>query len=268
VRLPEGFWDFAEGIAALMVHNDAGHPSFLLGNLRSCGWWYFYLVALAVKTPLPLIATGPIGLGLMACDGWRERNPWRMAPAVLFVTLLAFASLYSRINIGIRHVLILYPLLALGGAYVLARAWRFLRSVQNRVGAGVGSLCVAMLVGWQVSILWTANPDYLPYFNEAVAHPEHVLVDSDLDWGQDLRRLEQRLSDLKVSRLSFAYLGTADLSREALPPTTLLPPRRPATGWVAITALAREHQPVGYAWLNRYKPVSRVGKTIDLYYIP
>ena len=43
--------------------------------------------------------------------------------------------------------------------------------------------------------LWTANPDYLPYFNEAVAHPERVLVDSDLDWGQDLRRLEQRAAE-------------------------------------------------------------------------
>jgi hypothetical protein len=62
--------------------------------------------------------------------------------------------------------------------------------------------------------------------------------------------------------------GTADLSREPLPPLQLLPPVRRVSGWVAITALAREHDDAGYAWLDGYPPRERVGKTIDLYYIP
>lgn len=73
---------------------------------------------------------------------------------------------------------------------------------------------------------------------------------------------------MKIPHLSLAYLGTADLSREPLPPTAALPPWQRATGWVAITALAREHEDTGYSWLAAYKPVRRVGKTIDLYYIP
>jgi len=266
--LPEVFWDFAAGVATLKAHNDAGHLSFLLGELRSSGWWYFYLVAIAVKTPLPLLLAGLPGMVLMARDGWCERNPWRLAPAVLFVTLLTFASLYSHINIGIRHVLILYPFMALGAAYLLARAWRSLDPVQDTRFFGLTFSLIVVLIAWQVSTLWRANPDYLPYFNEAVTHPERLLIDSDLDWGQDLRRLEWRLSELKVSHLSFAYLGTADLAREPLPPNKPLLPRQRATGWIAITALAREHEPIGYAWLSAYKPVQRVGKTIDLYYIP
>jgi 4-amino-4-deoxy-L-arabinose transferase-like glycosyltransferase len=259
LRLPEAFWDFAEGVVALKAHNDSGHLSFLLGHVKAGGWWYFYLVDLAVKTPLPLLLAGPIGLCLLARDGWRARNPWRLAPPLLFLTLLAFASLFSRINIGIRHVLILYPFMALGGAYALGLIWRS----RSRVGTAVATL----LVAWQVSTLATANPDYFPYFNETVSHPEHVLVDSDLDWGQDLRRLERRLAQLKVPSVSLAYQGTADLSREMLPPCVRLPPRQPATGWVAITALTREHEPAGYAWLNAYRPVERIGTTIDLYFI-
>jgi 4-amino-4-deoxy-L-arabinose transferase-like glycosyltransferase len=259
LRLPEAFWDFAEGIVALKAHNDTGHLSFLLGHVKAGGWWYFYLVALAVKTPLPLLVAGLIGLYLLARDGWRERSPWRLAPVVLFVTLLAFASLFSRINIGIRHVLILYPFMALGAAYAVGYAWRS----GSLVGKGVAAVVVAL----QVSTLVTAYPDYFPYFNETVSHPEHVLIDSDLDWGQDLRRLERRLAELKVPSVSLAYRGTADLSKEALPPFVQLPPRRPATGWVAITALTREHEPVGYAWLDAYRPVERIGKTIDLYFI-
>jgi 4-amino-4-deoxy-L-arabinose transferase-like glycosyltransferase len=260
LRLPEAFWDFAEGIVALKAHNDTGHVSFLLGQLKAGGWWYFYLVALAVKTPLPLLVAGPIGLYLLARDGWRQCNPWRLAPPVLFLTLLVFASLFSKINIGIRHVLILYPFMALGGAYALGLVWRR--------GSIAGRAAAVLLVAWQVSTLATAYPDYFPYFNETVSQPEHVLVDSDLDWGQDLRRLERRLAELKVPSVSLAYQGSADLSKETLPPYVRLPPRQLATGWVAITALTREHEPLGYAWLNSYRPVERVGTTVDLYFIP
>jgi hypothetical protein len=267
--LPQGFWAFLEGIAALKAHNDTGHLSFLLGQYRAGGWWYFYLVDLAVKTPLPLLICGPIGMCMLAWDGLRERNAWRIAPLVLFLTILVFASLFSRINIGIRHVLILYPFMALGGAYLLASAWRALnRTVHPGPWARLGTAVVLALVTWQLSTLWTANPDYFPYFNETVSHPEAVLVDSDLDWGQDLRRLERRLAELKVPRIALAYSGTADLSREALPPFTLLAPRHPVSGWVAITALTREHEPARFAWLNAYEPQERVGKTIDLYFIP
>jgi hypothetical protein len=268
IRLPEAFWDFSEGIMALKAHNDTGHLSYLFGHLKAGGWWYFYLVALGVKTPLALLASGPIGMGLLARDGWRERNAWRLAPAVLFLTVLMFASFYSRINIGIRHVLILYPFLALGGAYALARAWRGLHAASRGLWASVGSVVVIGLVAWQVSTLWSAYPDYFPYFNETVSRPERVLVDSDLDWGQDLRRLEWRLAERAVRHVSLAYQGTADLARESLPPFDLLPPRHPVTGWVAITALAREHEAAGYAWLRSYEPVERIGKTVDLYFIP
>jgi 4-amino-4-deoxy-L-arabinose transferase-like glycosyltransferase len=264
------FWlkGVIEGIVAIKAHNDTGHLSFLLGQLRITGWWYFYLVALAAKTPLPLLATGPVGMALLAREGWQARDGWRLAPALLFFTVLVFASLYSHINIGIRHVLVLYPFMALGGAHAVALAWASLRRMTVRPLAIVGSAFLVGIVGWQVSSLWTAYPDYLPYFNEAVAHPERVLVDSDLDWGQDLRRLERRAAEMKIPKLNLAYRGTADLARERLPPFVVMPPWKQVTGWVAISALAKVHDPKGYAWLDEYKPVEEVGKTIELYYIP
>jgi len=124
------------------------------------------------------------------------------------------------------------------------------------------------LLGWQLSTLWRAYPDYLPYFNEAVSDPQHVLVDSDLDWGQDLKRLELRAQALNIPLLHLAYQGTADLAREPLPPIEPLRPRQPVSGWVAISALARTRNPADYAWLDAYRPLERVGHTIDLYYIP
>jgi 4-amino-4-deoxy-L-arabinose transferase-like glycosyltransferase len=287
--LPQWVQGFFEGIIAIKAHNDSGHLSFLLGQLRSTGWWYFYLVALAAKTPIPLLVTGPIGMVVLARAGWRTQDEWRLAPLLLFLTVLVFASTFSHINIGIRHVLVLYPFMALGGAHLVALAWRALRRATVRplpgdvpsgdvtaapvtAAAGplaiVGSGALVAFVSWQVLTLWTANPDYLPYFNEAIAHPEQVLVDSDLDWGQDLWRLEQRAAAIKIPKLNLAYRGTADLAREPLPHFVILPPWRPATGWIAISELAKVHDPKGYGWLDAYQPMERVGKTIELYYLP
>jgi hypothetical protein len=268
IWLPHWAKGVIEGIVAIKAHNDTGHLSFLLGELRSTGWWYFYLVGLAVKTPLPLLATGPVGMAILAREGWRTRDGWRLGPALLFLTILVFASSFSNINIGIRHILVLYPFMALGGAHAVTLAWRSLRKAAVRPLAIVGSASLVALVGWQVSTLWTANPDYLPYFNEAVAEPAKVLVDSDLDWGQDLWRLEKRAAEIKIPLLNLAYRGTADLTREALPPYVVLPPWKQVTGWVAISALAKEHDPKGYGWLDAYKPMEWIGKTIKLYYIP
>ena len=268
IWLPQWVQGFLEGIIAIKAHNDAGHMSFLLGQLRTTGWWYFYLVALAVKTPIPLLVLGPAGMLVLAREGWRERDGWRLAPLLLFLTILVFASAFSHINIGIRHVLVLYPFMALGAAHLVRLLWEALQRVAVRPLGIVGSGVLAVFVAWQVLTLWTANPDYLPYFNEAVAHPEQILVDSDLDWGQDLKRLEQRAAAIKIPKLNLAYLGTPDLTRESLPPYVILPPGKPVTGWIAISALMRAHWPKGYAWLDAYQPIESIGKTIQLYYIP
>jgi hypothetical protein len=266
--LPQWVQGLFEGIIAIKAHNDSGHLSFLLGQLRSTGWWYFYLVALAAKTPIPLLLTGPIGMVVLARAGWRTQDGTRLAPLLLFLTVLVFSSAFSHINIGIRHVLVLYPFMALGGAHLVVLAWRALRQAAVRPLAIVGSGALVVLVSWQVLTLWIANPDYLPYFNEAIAHPEQVLVDSDLDWGQDLWRLEQRAAAIKIPKLNLAYRGTADLAREPLPHFVILPPWHPATGWIAISELAKVHDPQGYGWLDAYQPLEKVGKTIELYYVP
>lgn len=265
--LPRELKDLLNGIVAVKAHNDTGHLSYLLGRVSNTGWWYFYLVALAAKTPIPLLAAGPLGVAWLARHGWRTRNAFQLAPAVLIVVLLLFASLFSRINIGIRHVLMLYPFLALGAAYLAQRAWRALAHLRP-ARAALGRAALLLLLAWQISPLATAYPDYLPYFNAAVRHPERVLVDSDLDWGQDLARLEQRAAALKIRHLSLAYRGTADLGREPLPPFSNLGPNQPVSGWVAISELARTRNPADYAWLDVFTPVERVGSSIDLYYVP
>ena len=268
VPVPDAFRLILGGIEALSYHNQLGHPSYLLGEVRSNGWWYFYVVALAVKTPLPLLVLGLAGLGLLARDGILARKPAPLALPVLFVVLLGFCSLYSRINIGVRHVLVLYPLLAIGATVSVLKLLACARAGGTAATRRLVLPLLALLFLWEASAVAMSWPDYLSYFNEGVRKPEAVLIDSDLDWGQDLKRLEGRLEALKVASFSFAYLGSADLKREHLPPYVLLKADQHASGWIAVSALARAHAPDRFHWLDAFRPREQVGTSIDLYYLP
>jgi 4-amino-4-deoxy-L-arabinose transferase-like glycosyltransferase len=262
VPLPLGFKMVPLAILGVEFHNTHGHNSFLLGHTALNGWWYFYLVALAVKTPLPLLLLGLAGLTLMAVRGVRAANLYLLAPAVCFASILLFACLYSHINIGVRHVLIAYPLLAMGAGYLIVTLWQRIRShAAHAVLTG--------LVLWEVATLVFAYPDYLAYFNLiGDRHPERILVDSDLDWGgQDLRRLEKVLAARGVQQFWLGYKGTADLTLEPLPHFMPLLPHQPVNGWVAITLLTLQENQPGYGWLDQYQP-ELIGKSFYLYHIP
>ena len=260
--VPLGVQEIVQNIIGVEFHNAHGHPAYLLGETDLMGWWYFYPVALAVKTPIPMLLLGLPGLAWLTWRGWRERQLGMMAPGLLFASLLVFCCIYSHINIGVRHVLVLYPLLAIGAGAAAVGLWDQLRAPALRA---VG----ALLVLWQFSTLVSAYPDYLAWFNAfAGAHPENILVDSDLDWGQDLRRLSLELKRRQVPEVYLAYRGTADLSRENLPPFHLLAPNQQVRGWIALDMLSLKEANDGYDWLTAFTPVMRVGRSIDLYYLP
>jgi hypothetical protein len=261
--VPVGIPRLIESFAALTDHNRAGHLSYFMGELRRSGWWNFYLVAIALKTPLPLLLASIAGCGWQLHRSIRERRWTVMAPVLAIGTILVFCSAYSHINIGVRHVLILFPLMAIVSAAFLTALWQRFKRTADRI-------VIAAFVAWQAVNVAQTHPDQLAYFNEiAGQHPEQYLIDSDLDWGQDLRRLKNIVAERNIDKLAFIYRGTADMQREGLPQATLLWPNQPAEGWIAASLLARatgnEHG--GYEWLKAYQPVMRVGKSIDLYYI-
>jgi Dolichyl-phosphate-mannose-protein mannosyltransferase len=259
---------FFEGMGQLAAKNRAGHKSYLLGEVRDTGWWYFFPVALAVKTPLAfvlLVVAGMVAAIRMPLAGDRAGHlmPLAIAVAILLVCLP------SRINIGLRHVLPLYPFLAItagAGVVGLARVRRV---------APAGAVCAALLAGWQLTTSIRTHPDYLAYFNGLAGdQPERILVDSDLDDGQDLKRLADTLRARQVPAVWLAYAGSATVSEHGLPPVRWLEPHQRVTGWVAASLYSLKLGSLGrpghddFAWLEPYEPVARVGRSIRLYYIP
>jgi hypothetical protein len=170
-----------------------------------------------------------------------------------------------RIDSGVRHILPIYPPLAVLGGYAAAR---LVKDRSRRWMLAAGLLLVASVAAESA----VAHPDYMAYFNPiASTHPENVLCDTDLDWGQDLFRLAARLRSVGVTRITMKYYGTAPLEVAGLPSYQELSPVVPASGYVAISIreFALAHARDGsYDWLKRYQPLERVGRSIFLYSIP
>ena len=244
---------FFLGLLDLAAHDRAGHGAYLLGQVGDQGWWYFFPVAIAVKTPLPFLALAIAGVFLTA------RRRWHIT-AILMLMLIVLMR--TRINIGIRHALPLYvPLAMLAGAAVVLLWPR----ISTRIV--VIALCAWMIIGSAL-----AHPDYLPWMNAIVGrHPERYLVDSNLDWGQDLLRLRDACRRLGITQLRVNLFGTADLPHLGLPPTQKIDPQVAYPGWYAVSetqiVTAQIENPDSYRWLTDNYSFRRVGKSIRLYQV-
>jgi hypothetical protein len=188
------------------------------------------------------------------------------APVLGAIAVMATA-MSSNLNIGLRHILAIYPLFAIVAGYGVAEVWKLCRQLEPSACKAVAAAIVALL-GWQVVEGATIHPDYLPYFNQfAGGRGEEILVDSDLDWGQDLFRLRDELRARHIDHLWISYFGSAEPEKFGITGATELPTFTPVTGWVAISEFHLKRFPTAFAWLRQYRPVERVGKSIRLYYI-
>jgi dolichyl-phosphate-mannose-protein mannosyltransferase len=254
--------------------------SYLLGNMKPGGWWYFFPVAVALKTPLSLLVLAIVGL-LHAVRSAHEERWVRLMPPVAILAVF-IATLFVTYKVGTRHVLVVLPLLSVlagGGAFLL---WRL--EGRNRVWA---RLALGLLLAWHAIASVRAQNDFLAYFNElAPSDPSRALVmGCDLDCGQDLLRLNQELRARHVTHVSLGVWTSADIAQLGFPAVDVLQPYEPVTGWVAVSARSLRtgnvtrwqnghflHAPYyprdALSWIEQYKPVAHVGKTILLYYIP
>ena len=246
--------EFFGGIQGLMKQNAAGHPSYLLGQRRHGGVWYYFPVVLSVKTPIAMLLLLSGGL----IYGWRRRLPLS-APAALAAGILIVAMM-SRINIGVRHVLPIYTAFSVIGAVAAAE---MIRGPRRRATG------ILLLLGWQAVSGAAQHPDYIAYTNEFVSgHPEDVTAESDLDWGQDMKLVAAFLSRHGATHVAFTpYCITYLKAGRAFPPTTPTDWYHPSPGWnvVSLSGLKVFDQP---GWAERIPPHFKIGKTHWAYYFP
>jgi hypothetical protein len=183
-----------------------------------------------------------------------------------------FASLFSNINIGVRHVLPVY----LGFSITAAVGAQWLLETRRR--AQWAGWTLALLLVWYGATSVLSHPDYIPYTNVlAGSEPEKVLVDSDLDWGQDMKRLGRRLRELGAQQVAFNPLILGYLEQvHGFPSIQPMDPETPSFGWNAASLTVMLALPLGLGdqhpevrlWTDSIKPTEKVVKTTYLWYFP
>ena len=267
VPAPE-FWT---GLLTVLWYNRLSLPAYVLGEVVPGGVWYFFPVAIGVKTPLAFLVLLVIGIVVTLYVALRHRL-WTCAiPLVTAVAILG-AGMTNRIALGLRHLLAIYPMLAIMAGVGGASLW-YLHSGRLLGRLAVGRVLSGVLAAWLIASSLAAHPDYLAYFNEAAAsRPEHFLLNSDLDYGQDVGRLADTLRARGIDSVTVYLFAFRDDSLMKGPSHVDYPdwragPPPPVTGWVAASSLLRRAIP-GIPWLRDRQPVARIGTSIDLFYLP
>jgi hypothetical protein len=271
-----------------------GYPVFLDGELASKSWWYYYVMALLYKVPEGTwaLVLGSIAAGFL-CNRCRARPEDEAALWVFPLTMLGVMSFGTNIALGLRYVLPIFPYVFVSagklGPWSEGSRWR------------TGAVCAGLLT--TLAATASIHPSYLAYFNWASGGPdrgsEH-LIDSNLDWGQDLVKLRDWVArEIPGEKIGLAYFGQ-------IPPGLLgemrgggmdwfLPPALPGTfpsrpdleanaprpGWYAVSAsLVRglpwrvygperiapyEAKERAFSYFSRLEPALKIGHSIFLY---
>jgi 4-amino-4-deoxy-L-arabinose transferase-like glycosyltransferase len=292
VPLPE---DFLRGIDVQRVDFEKGLNSYLAGEWRhegEGGWWYYYLYALVVKVPL-----GTWGLVLanlvltIGCSRFRAAWCDEVVLALPAAAILALVSSQTGFNHHMRYVLPMFP-------FVMVSAGKlayFIRAV-----CWPAALVILALLGWALGSCLLIYPHTMSYFNELAGGPENGaahLVDSNIDWGQDLLYLKDWLEQHPECRpLHLAYFGLVDPRilgiNFTLPPPgptafhstddLIEDPMGPMPGWHAASVNfvygLEYNAPDGqggvhhnnlrtFEYFQSFTPVARAGYSILIYHI-
>jgi tetratricopeptide (TPR) repeat protein len=183
----------------LSLLDSLNRDSYLLGQTSLArGSFLYFPIAFLVKTPIPVIMLLVAALTFREIRKTAVAIPWL---AICGLTYFCFA-IATGINIGVRHILAIYPFLFVlcgGTAAALYRS----ESKARSWGA-------VFLGAWTVVSSFAAYPNYLAYFNEFVAGPRNghkILLDSNLDWGQDLKELRNWMNAAGVAAIQYFYFG-------------------------------------------------------------
>jgi hypothetical protein len=220
-----------------------------------------------LKTPLGWLALAVVGLAVT----WGRRAQLAYWLPLAFAFGILIPAMFSHVNIGLRHVLPIFAGLAIVAAVGLARL------LEHAVNAKWAGPLAVLLLAWITVSGIAHHPDYLSYFNEIGGdHPERIVVDSDLDWGQNIVRLSRRLKELGAAQVAFSDMNLHARQLQfwpGLPPVQEINPMRPTEGWSAISPTlwmlrwANYRDPRVQPWFAYYRPVEKVG-TLWLYYLP
>jgi hypothetical protein len=246
-------------------------PTFLMGRFSNTGWWYYFPLAVLFKTSLTILVL--FGIALAACAMNRttflQNEVWYLVPIAVYLG----AAMMANINIGLRHILPIYP-------FILLACGKPLSALPSRVSPRL----LPLLFVAPMLELATVYPHCLAFFNQLSGGPRNglrLLADSNIDWGQDLKGLKRWMEQHRVRHINLAYWGTADpayydISCTYLPGSPFFAKDRVEGPWVpgyVAVSVNQFHDPADenvrsmYSPLLQRQPVAVIGYSIYVYWV-
>lgn len=171
--------------------------SFLFGNLYHHGQWFYFPAVFVIKSTLGfllLLLLLPIAVALCSQSYWREFLFLSIPPAIYFLTAMA-----SGFNIGVRHILPIYPFLIVLAAFVAGELIQ-----KNKIWTAIACALILFHVVSSLRVF----PNYLTYANEMWGGPAKtykLLTNSNVDWGQQLKDTKKYLDRNNIKDCWFDY---------------------------------------------------------------
>jgi 4-amino-4-deoxy-L-arabinose transferase-like glycosyltransferase len=258
-------YTYVFGLSVLRAHNADGHPTTFFGEPMKHGHPAYFPVMLLIKTPLVLL----IALGYAGFVFWKRRGRVSLPTALLaaYAALIVLLAMRASINIGVRHVLPMIPIMALLGALSAVHFWRATSSEVWRKRAAMAGLAAA--IG---GVIWSF-PDYLSDFNLLVAGKlggERISIVGE-EWGQDTLRLGRALHERGIDVVYFSgdsFTSRPELARQKVQTRRLGCSKKvlPANAYLAIQArdIARQRDTCA-RWTQTKTPVFDVNNHVFVY---
>lgn len=288
------------GLAMVLQRAVGGNTTYFLGEINNTGWPLYFPIVYLIKETLTLHLLTFAAFFYALWQAIKNRiYRWytfhdflkeNIAQILMlgFITLYWYSSFRSILNIGVRHVLPTFPFIFLLVAQQVS-LWLKDKPINNeRLAQTLKYAFLAILIVWQAVSVVSVYPSFLAYFNESIGGPTNgykYVVDSNLDWGQDMKRLTTWVNANKIDKIHVHYFGGAVpeyyLGDKFIfwwgeySPLDIIRPG----GWLAVSATFLQggrgqlvpgfYDKAGYYnWLNAYTPVTVIGHSIFVYYIP
>lgn len=262
---PHGLATYREGFGRIYADHNPSWEAYLWGEWSGDGFWHYYLLAQIWKTPLPLLG---LFFGSFFLIRWNDRRSLRnwlyvLAPIAAFHA----AGVYNSANIGIRHVMPVFPFLMIAAGAAIR--WLLERGRAAR-------LALAALLVWYVGGTLAAYPHFIPYFNELAGGPaggNRYLDDSNVTWGESFYHLRDYLEKHPVEDARLEAFTGLDVEAFGIevPKMDLrdvvwpVPGRTYFAGASVLrrSELSMDYPGIRFEWLERgYRPVDRVGSIL------
>ena len=269
--ITRGLGHYLLGVMLVVARVAGGNATFIMGHLSDKSISWFFPVAWLIKTPITIIILFLTSIVAYITRKKTKEGAWIGSLLLTPIIIYWAFTLKGQLNIGIRHLMPTIPFVLLMIAYLVYPVFN------NAKKYFYQKIILAVLAVYLIVSTMSYYPGFVGYFNESVPRDDryNYLVDSSLDWGQDLLRLKKYVDDNNIKSIKVDYFGGSQTSYYLPQAKEWHSAYGPTTGWIAVSSTFYQSSKLygekegkwSYGWLDKMEPEAIIGGSILVFNI-